>query len=503
MSKKRSIRSVFALALILASLPSCNKLGGGSSHGDESENPSYYYLNRFSRALMEVNYLWNEEISSTLTHWDLKADPYAQVHDARYHDAAGNEVDHWTQMIPDYEAFVNGLNGVSAGTYAVNLQLMYADETRSQIVAVVLYTYADGPARKAGLKRGDVIMKVNGATMTVENYSKVLSEALNGAPVALTLYDGRNVTLPAAVEMYENPVGQARVFDCGGRKAGYLFYSSFTLESYADLIEACRSFRQAGVTDLILDLRYNTGGYVLTEEMLASMIAPEASVRAGELLATEVYNSFVERYLERNGLDTRTFFRQDFEFTGSRGEKYSFSTADANIGCQRVFALVGEDTASASEALLCSLKPYMPVYLIGTKTHGKYCAGIVNASSEYFEEARKSGEFSAREAEEAMKHASKAGLYLMVSRYADKNGVTLSMPDGMRPDERLEENPLDGFQLGDPEETLLSRALALCGYQAARRAKVQRAGVPRLRLEPVPDSRPKEGYMVKLGLTQE
>ena len=45
----------------------------------------------------------------------------------------------------------------------------------------------------------------------------------------------------------------------------------------------------------------------------------------------EVYNSFVERYLERNGLDTRTFFRQDFEFTGSRGEKYSFSTADAAL----------------------------------------------------------------------------------------------------------------------------------------------------------------------------
>jgi hypothetical protein len=53
------------------------------------------------------------------------------------------------------------------------------------------------------------------------------------------------------------------------------------------------------------------------------------------------------------------------------------------------------------------------------------------------------------------------GIYVMYSRYADCNGVTLSMPDGIAPDVEAEDDPLDGFALGDPEETMLAVALRL------------------------------------------
>ncbi len=482
----KNFRRLLALCLLVAGFCSCNQLGWlTGSHRGKSENRGDYYLNQFSRDMLQTGYLWKDEIFPNLAAWDMQADPYDQVLGARYHDASGREVDRWTQMAPDYNAFVDLVNGMSPASFGLEMQLMYADTRKEQIVATVLFTYEGGPARAAGLKRGDVIVKVNGVTMTPDNYVSVLKDGLvNGGSVSLTLKDGRVLSLSAAY-MYENPVGAVRIFECGGRKAGYLFYSSFTVESCNELISICRDFRNAGVTDLILDLRYNTGGYVLTEEVLASLIAPEASVRAGELLSIDIYNDVVREILEESGQPTYSYFRQEFDVTFEHGEHYRFNTADANVGCQRVIALVGPDTASASEALLCVLKPYMPVYLVGTKTHGKFCGGTMNAASDYFESAQKSGLLTAADAKEARKCAPNAALYLMISRYADKNGVTLSMPDGMTPDVVLEENPLDGAQLGDADETLLARALAMCGYRPAKTA-ARRGVQPQQRLEPVP-----------------
>ena len=72
---------------------------------------------------------------------------------------------------------------------------------------------------------------------------------------------------------------------------------------------------------------------------------------------------------------------------------------------------------------------------------------------------------TAREVKEGKKYAANWGIYVMIGRYADKNGETGSMPNGFTPDVPVADNPMDGYQLGDPQETMLKAALTLAGYK--------------------------------------
>ena len=135
------------------------------------------------------------------------------------------------------------------------------------------------------------------------------------------------------------------------------------------------------------------------------------------------------------------------------------STAGANPDLPRLYVLVTESSASASESLVCGLRPYMDVILVGGRTSGKYCAGYLIAAQNWYESVKESLEEG--EYEKALPYVDNWGIYVMYARYADCNGVTLSMPDGIAPDFEAEDDPLDGYALGDPGETMLATALGL------------------------------------------
>ena len=121
----------------------------------------------------------------------------------------------------------------------------------------------------------------------------------------------------------------------------------------------------------------------------------------------------------------------------------------------------------------------MEVTLIGERTAGKYCGGLLLEATDWFRDKKSA---LGDEYEKGRPYVENWGMYVMFSRYADCNGVTLSMPDGLMPDLPVEDNPLDGFQLGDPQETMLAAALE---YMEGR----TRSSAGRLApaLEPVPD----------------
>ena len=412
------------------------------------------YVNTFAWNVMDDYYLWRDEIAPALERWENWEEPIRKVADIRYKDAAGKDIDRWTMLTDDFASLVGGVSGHTR-TFGMDFQLYYYDSTHKRVCAVLTYVYADSPAAAAGLKRGDAILTVNGQEMTPGNYQAIVRDHLfGGGTVKLGLTDGRSATV-TAVEMYENPVHTVRILERpDGRKVGYLHYTSFTLDSCQDLVEVFHRFVQAGIDDLVLDLRYNGGGYLITEEVLASMLAPVSVVEAGSVLSQEIYNAKMaaEQKEEPTRFETGFMFRNN-------GALQVISTVGANPDLPRLYVLATESSASASESLVCCLRPYMDVILVGGRTSGKYCAGYLMQAKDWYDSVKKS--LGDSEYERALPYVDNWGIYVMYSRYADCNGVTLSMPDGIAPDVEAEDDPLDGFALGDPEETMLAVALRL------------------------------------------
>ncbi len=439
---------------------------------------TYKYVNIFASNYMDLYYLWNKEIASGLKSWKETDDPIEKVRKIRYKDSKGDDIDRWTMVTDDYEGFFGSISGTQK-TYGFDW--VPAWYTKTTICAVVTYTYADSPAKKAGLKRGDLIVTVNGREMTEQSYSSVYPALISGDTVTVGLSDGSTKTITAKT-MYEDPVLLSKVFDCGDKKVGYLVYTSFTLDSCKDLVEVCKSFKAAGVSELILDLRYNGGGFVTTEQVLASMLAPEAEVLAGSVLSTEVYNADLTTYYKQSDVDTNTYFSTKFNL-GSKDNPDWLSTEGANIGLDKLYAIVDSGTASASEAILCDLYPYMDITLVGGQTHGKFCSGIPLEGEEFYIDFADvlTEQMGASSVVAGKKYAKNWGLYVMISRFADKNGETRCMPDGLTPDVEVEDEPWDGVQLGNPKETMLAEALKLCGYKAT--APATRRNVPALQLD--------------------
>lgn len=467
--------------------------GGDEPKDTTSQKPtvSYYtdpnyYAGFFAFNVISDVYLWNAEIASSLKNWMVDEDPIKKVDAIRYKEN-GKYVDKWTQLTNDYESFIGGVDGVPTTTYGYDFQLYYKDNTRTTLVAVITYVYPDSPASKAGLHRGDAIFTVNGKDITIDNYAELLFYSAKGEFAILNdKGDGLETITMVAINMYENPVLMTKVFDCGGKKVGYLAYLSFTLDSCKDLIKAAKMFKEQGVTELILDLRYNGGGYVITENLLASLLAPQVAVTNKEVFETEIWNQDYMEYYKEIGEDLNTYFTTEYNFEDHNGDKHSYSTADANIGLNKIYALVSTGSASASEAVLVGLMPYMDIEIIGQQTHGKYCTGSIISAMDWFEvnkELFKKGT-DYEEYEKWDIYAKNWGIYVMINRYADKDGNNPCMPNGLTPDFEVTDNPEEPYDLGDDREALLRAALTKAGYTnftpkvETSRAAVRSVGMP-------------------------
>lgn len=454
-SMKKTLIGLFFLALSLVT-PGCDKQASDEYRRlDEETRTQRRYVNQFAWNVMDTFYLWRDEIASAMSAWKNWEEPIAKVAAVRYKDRAGKDIDRWTMLTDDMAALEGGISGHTR-TLGMDFQMYFADRAHTRICAVVTFTYAGSPAAEAGIQRGDIILTVDGREMTPDNYQRLVREGLlGGGTVRLGLSGDRTVTL-TAVDMYEDPVQTVCVLDAeGGRKVGYLHFAAFTLDSCEDLVDAFDGFVAAGIDDLVLDLRYNGGGFVLTENVLASMLAPVSVVEAGEVLSKMVYNANLTKELK----DGITRFQTLFTFRTDDEELHVVDTNGSNPDLPRVFVLTTGSSASASEALICELRPYMGVTVIGAKTSGKYCAGVLVDAKEWYGDVK--DDLGKGEYEKALPYVDNWGLYVMYGRYADCRGRTLSMPDGIDPDVVVDDNPTDGFALGDPRETMLSAALDL------------------------------------------
>jgi len=482
------------LCFLLPAAVGCNKIADLIDEPVEEDDAydTRYYANMFAYNIMRTYYLWADEtsVSEGMDNWTYGEDPVEKVKSLRYKDASGTEVDKWTRLMEDYHGFLGSITG-NTKTYGFDFNLYYVDSSHEAVCAVVTFTYADSPAAQVGLRRGDVILTLDGAQMTPDNYADLLNEKVYGSDsLELGMVDGTTVSMTAQ-EMYENPVQTVRTLEEGGKKFGYLHFTNFTMDAGKDLEEAFRTFKRNGVEELVLDLRYNGGGYTITSAALASMMAPPEVVSAGEVFTKEVYNEMLTEAFKD---DQDTCFEEEFTISGTDG-KFQVSALEANPGLKKVWVITTSGTASASEALICGLKPYMELSTVGECSYGKFCGGYLIQAQDWFDSLAKDEDVDI-DCEEGGKLTEDWGIYVISSRYSDCKGVTLSMPSGIPADYDAEDNPLDGAQLGDPSETMLARVLALStGNPLRQTTKGSQASQAAPRLDLVPGQR-KGGVMV-------
>lgn len=461
--KKEVIMSAFlGLACTGILLSSCSENNDDpSSKPDRTTTDEMYYANQFARDMLETYYYWNKEIAGDLPLLDPETnnDPITTVDQIKYHED-DKVIDKWTMLTNDFKSFTSGVEGV-ATTYGYMPVTYLLSEQGNECISAIAYVHKGSPAEKAGLKRGDLIYQIDGKPLTTANYT----ELFNSSSITLSLAElgADNVITPTgktvsmnAVEMYEDPILCDSIYDINGKKVGYLAYSSFDLASIPQLVEISKKFKAEGVKELILDLRYNGGGYVITESAMASMYAPQEAVSSKKIFEKEEYNDLLTAYYEQEGISTETPFQTEYKVESAN---LNISTKDANIGLEKVYGIISGNSASASEALLSGLMPYMNVELIGEQSHGKYCTGFMLGTSDVYEKVPAAIE--------------NWGIYVMVSIYKNANNETPCMPDGLTPDVAASDDPFVMTQLGDVNEAMLKTALTQAGktYPAGQNSR--------------------------------
>ena len=324
-------------------------------------------INDWILETMEACYYWNEQIPGKT---DKKLSP------EKYFESLIYEGDEFSIIYENFAALMALLSGVNIEA-GYDFNLFRVSET--DIMGYITYIKPGTPAEKAGLQRGDYFMTINNEEMNVDNINRLYQEMSKSHTLGIADFEESvvyNVALNVIV-YEENPILLDTVYqDINGKKIGYFVYNFFARDSKdngigyeKELNELFGKFSDEGIDELIIDLRYNSGGTIITAMALASMISGRSS---DDILGYEEYNSLLSAYFERrDGSDYNKMYFLDY-IVRTQGNR-TVETVPVNklSGLNRVYMIVSQGSASASELLINCLRPYMPVFLVGETTRGK------------------------------------------------------------------------------------------------------------------------------------
>jgi carboxyl-terminal processing protease len=233
--------------------------------------------------------------------------------------------------------------------------LAFSDAAQTSLQ--VRYTEPQSPVGLAGLVRGDTVVSIDGFTPAQIAEGALAVVESSGVARTFVVRDSAGTTRSFTVASATYPLAPvlaSTVFTLpSGSKVGYIAYQEFIASSAGALGSAFNAFRAAGVSELIVDLRYNGGGSVTTARNLASMIG-------GSALEGQIFAGL--RFNERNRASNFNYY-----FTPSDPAL----PAPPLEGLGRIFVIASSQTASASELVINALKPFRDVITIGSATYGK------------------------------------------------------------------------------------------------------------------------------------
>lgn len=355
-----------AYTLLIASvaamftLTSCDPLEKYSDGEDDIKT-----LKNFVNDMMKEYYYWADEMPSG----NASA---TKVED--YFESKLVAKDHWSWMM-DGDTFRELMTGVSTSSYGFHF--VQPIDHFGDYGVYISYSDPASPVGKEGIGRGWRLTHINGVATAdciknntfydeigkMSNKFTFLSPENVSKEVTLTQSSFKAKTVNKTAIFTKSDFAALKSTD----KVGYIHYTDFTASLKDEIMNALQEMKQQGVTDLILDLRYNGGGDLELCEDICSRIAPGSA--DGKKLCTLSHSS------ANRALD----------------ETYKIKRDSKSLNLNRLFVIMTKGTASASEVVINCLSPYMDVHTVGRTSYGKpngmylfaYPTINVNSSSEY------------------------------------------------------------------------------------------------------------------------
>jgi len=255
-------------------------------------------------------------------------------------------LDRWS-FVADYDAF----NAEMQGTFVGHGFRIGIDASGNARIAMI---YNNSPLYANGVRRGWIIRKINNTdpvpAILNETYANLIGPAQAGITNTFVFLkpDNTEVTISSTKSTFTiNTVLVSDTLQLPSGTTGHLVFESFITPSVEELATAFAFFKATNIKDLILDLRYNTGGFLSIAQTLASYIAGNSS--QGTVFAKLQYNNK----------------HQNENYT------FPFITTPSSLDLARVVVITTRSTASASEAVINGLRPLVNVVCIGDTTNGK------------------------------------------------------------------------------------------------------------------------------------
>jgi carboxyl-terminal processing protease len=292
--------------------------------------------------ILKDYYLWYN-LMPTVTRTDY-SDPYTLLEAMRY-----KAKDRWSYILTkqEYDAQVNG-------TFVGHGFRIGVDNSGNARIVTV---YKNSFLYQNGVRRGWIISKINDVNPApillrgdAAAYTTLIGESKAGVKNVFVFKkpDGSELTLTA--EKSEFQINTVLLYDTlhlTSGVTGHLVFESFFPPAPSELSEAFNYFKTNNINDLILDLRYNTGGYLDYAQLLASYIAGDS--KQGIVFAKLTYN---DRHPEQN-------------------KTINFVQTSYPLSMPRMVVITTRSTASASEDVINGLKPFVNIVTVGDTTNGK------------------------------------------------------------------------------------------------------------------------------------
>jgi C-terminal processing protease CtpA/Prc len=289
----------------------------------------------FATAMMRDQYLWRDEVGQSAP--IAAGSASLLIYNWRY------ERDRWSGFEPLDEDRRRDAGEMVGYGFDVG--------TQSNERLRVAYVFDGSPAQKAGMRRGDTIVAVQGIPATqlfAHDPTPGWLRSQGSAHFKVVSPKGTEREIAVSETTYTAPAVMAeKTLDVDGHKVGYIALRNFLGRAEWEFHDAALRLQSQGIEELVLDLRMNAGGWLDAAQGIASLIGGTRT--AGRPFLKLVHNS---RYRDVDSV-------------------LRFERGWGGLSLKRVFVITSSHTCSASEALIRGLSPYMDVITVGGKTCGK------------------------------------------------------------------------------------------------------------------------------------